>query len=124
MVKIRAVEKRSVADKKKIRTGDVLLSVNGNAIQDVLDYRFYLTEERVVLTLSREGKEYTVKIKKGEYEDIGLVFETPLMDKKHTCRNKCIFCFIDQMPKGYRETLSFLFARQLRHPYQYVGRGH
>ncbi len=107
VVKICAVEKRSIADKKKIRTGDVLLSVNGNAISDVLDYRFYLTEERVLLSLSRDGKEYTVKIKKGEYEDIGLVFETPLMDKKHTCRNKCIFCFIDQMPKGYRETLYF-----------------
>ena len=107
MVTICAVEKKSVADKKKIRAGDILLSVNGAPVNDVLDYRFYLTEERVVLTLSRDGKEYTVKIKKGEYDDIGLGFETPLMDKKHTCRNKCMFCFIDQMPKGYRETLYF-----------------
>ena len=107
MVKICGVEQGSVAAKKKILAGDTLLSVNGFRISDVLDYRFYLTEKRVVLLLSRDGKEYKVKIKKGEYEDIGLSFETPLMDKKHTCRNKCIFCFIDQMPKGYRDTLYF-----------------
>lgn len=107
MVKICAVEQGSVAEKKKILAGDTLLSVNGFRITDVLDYRFYLTEKRVVLLLSRDGKVYKVKIKKGEYEDIGLSFETPLMDKKHACRNKCIFCFIDQMPKGYRDTLYF-----------------
>lgn len=107
MVKICKVENGSLAAKKRIRAGDELLSINGFAIGDVLDYRFYLTERRVALLLRRDGKEMTVKIKKGEYEDIGLDFETPLMDKKHTCRNKCIFCFIDQMPKGYRDTLYF-----------------
>ncbi len=107
MVKICAVEPGSLAEKKKIKTGDILLSVGGCEVSDVLDYRFYLTERKVSLRLSRMGKEYTVKIKKGEYEDIGLSFETPLMDKKHTCRNACIFCFIDQMPKGYRDTLYF-----------------
>lgn len=107
MVKICSVEKGSLAAKKRIRVGDELLSVNGFSIGDVLDYRFYLAECSVVLLLRRDGKEIKVKIKKGEYEDIGLDFETPLMDKKHTCRNKCIFCFIDQMPKGYRDTLYF-----------------
>jgi len=107
MVKICCVEDGSLAAKKRILAGDELLSVNGFDVADVLDYRFYLTERRVVLLLSRDGKKYKIKIKKGEYEDIGLVFETPLMDQKHTCRNKCIFCFIDQMPKGYRDTLYF-----------------
>ncbi len=97
----------SSAEKKGIRSGDILLSVNGNAVRDVLDYRFYITEKKIVLSLSREGKELRVTIKKEEYEDIGLSFETPLMDRKHTCHNKCIFCFIDQMPKGYRDTLYF-----------------
>ncbi len=107
MVKICAVEEGSLAAKKGILAGDILLAINGHEISDVLDYRFYLTERRIALLLSREGKEYKVKIKKGEYDDIGLSFETPLMDGKHTCRNKCIFCFIDQMPKGYRDTLYF-----------------
>ncbi len=107
MVKICAVEEDSLAAKKRILAGDILLAINGHEISDVLDYRFYLTERRIALLLSREGKEYKVKIKKGEYDDIGLSFETPLMDGKHTCRNKCIFCFIDQMPKGYRDTLYF-----------------
>ena len=73
----------------------------------MLDYRFYLTERQVNIGLSRDGEEYSVSIKKGEYDDIGLDFETPLMDKKHSCKNKCIFCFIDQNPEGLRESLYF-----------------
>ena len=107
MVIVSSVESHSLAEKHGLRTGDVLLSINGNAVADVLDYRFYLTEKRVTLLLLRDGEEHSVTIRKGEYDDIGLSFETPLMDKKHTCRNKCIFCFIDQMPKGYRDTLYF-----------------
>ncbi len=107
MVKICEVEKHSLACRAGIRAGDVLLSVNGNEICDVLDYRFYLTESRVTLKILRDGKEKSFTVKKDEYDDVGLCFETPLMDKKHTCANKCIFCFIDQMPKGYRETLYF-----------------
>ena len=107
MVRIACVEPSSVAEKKGILAGDLLISVNGYDVADVLDYRFYLTERKVTLVLSRDEKLYTVKIKKGEYDDIGLAFETPLMDKKHTCKNACIFCFIDQMPKGYRDTLYF-----------------
>ena len=107
MVKICAVEDGSRAARAGLLVGDVLLSVNGSPVADVLDYRFYLTEKRVTLVFLRDGEEHTVTIRKGEYDDIGLDFETPLMDKKHTCRNKCIFCFIDQMPKGYRDTLYF-----------------
>ena len=107
MVKISEVLLGSRAAKAGIADGDVLISINGNEINDVLDYRFYLTENRVELLLSHEGREYSVIIKKGEYDDIGLDFETPLMDKKHSCTNKCIFCFIDQNPEGLRESLYF-----------------
>ena len=107
MVKITAVEARSRAEKAGIVGGDILVSINKNEIRDVLDYRFYLTEREVELLLLRDGAEYTVKMKKGEYDDIGLDFETPLMDEKHSCKNGCIFCFIDQNPEGLRESLYF-----------------
>lgn len=107
MVRITGVEERSHAKKAGIKPLDVLVSINGNEICDVLDYRFYLTEKEVDLLLKREDGEYSVKIKKGEYDDIGLEFETPLMDEKHSCRNGCIFCFIDQNPKGMREPIYF-----------------
>ena len=108
MVRIIDVEKSSIAKKHGIKPGDTLKSINGNEIIDVLDYRFYLAEKKISLELvSASGEEYSVKITKGEYDDIGLVFETPLMDKKHTCKNGCIFCFIDQNPEGMRESLYF-----------------
>ena len=107
MVKIVSVEKKSLAEKKGICPEDILVSINGNEITDVLDYRFYLAEETVVLTVLHNGKEKKKKIKKDEYDDIGLGFETPLMDEKHSCKNKCIFCFIDQNPKGMRESIYF-----------------
>ena len=107
MVKICDVNKNSLSDKCGIQPNDLLISVNGNEINDVLDYRFYLTEKRIELLLSRDGKQYTVTIKKGEYDDIGLEFETYLMDAKKSCKNKCVFCFIDQLPTGMRDTLYF-----------------
>ena len=107
MVKITSVEACSRAARAGILPGDILVAINGNAINDVLDYRFYLTERSVTLTLDRDGTQYSAAIKKGEYDDIGLDFETPLMDKKHTCKNGCIFCFIDQNPAGLRDSLYF-----------------
>ena len=107
MVRITDIEKDSRVYSLGVREGDVLVSVNGNEIRDVLDYRFYITERKLELLLSRDGEQYTVSVTKGTYDDIGLGFETPLMDKKHTCTNQCIFCFVDQMPKGLRDTLYF-----------------
>ena len=107
MVAITGVLKGSSAERQGIKVGDLLISVNGHTITDILDYRFYLCEKKLSVLLCREGKEYTVNIKKDEYDDIGLEFETFLMDKKHSCRNKCIFCFIDQLPRGMRDTLYF-----------------
>lgn len=106
-VKIKRVESASSAARAGIAAGDTLLEIGGEAIHDVLDYRFYIAEPLVELRLERGGAAYTVTIKKGQYEDIGLEFETYLMDNTHHCTNKCIFCFVDQMPKGLRDTLYF-----------------
>lgn len=106
-VKIMGVTKGSLAETLGILPGDVLLSINEKEITDVLDYRFLETERVLKLTLSRAGKVYTKELTKPQYASIGLEFETYLMDEQHSCRNKCIFCFIDQLPKGMRETLYF-----------------
>ena len=107
-VKISGIAEGSFAEKKRISVGDRLISINGNAVNDVLDYRFYLNETKLVLAIeSADGKSKVVMIKKGEFEDIGLEFETYLMDKQRSCKNKCIFCFIDQLPKGLRKSLYF-----------------
>ena len=107
MVKITEVEKGSLAARRGILPGDELISINSNEISDVLDYRFYLAERSVSLLVRRGGENFSVDIKKGQYDDIGLLFKTPLMDEKQYCKNKCIFCFIDQNPPGLRETLYF-----------------
>lgn len=107
MVTVKSVDKGSLAAKVGIRAGDILISVNDHEIRDVLDYRYYITECSLSLLVHRGPELLTLKIKKGEYDDLGLNFETYLMDKKHTCRNKCIFCFIDQNPHGMRDTIYF-----------------
>jgi len=107
-VTIASVTKNSRADRAKILPKEKLLSINGNDIVDVLDYRFYQTSREVRLVIEDvQGNIRNITIHKGEYEEIGLEFETYLMDKQHSCRNKCIFCFIDQLPKGMRESLYF-----------------
>jgi putative radical SAM enzyme (TIGR03279 family) len=107
-VKIFDVTTGSHADKAGIKKGETLLSINSNEIVDVLDYRFYQVNRKLTLEVSDEDKNVrTIEMTKGEYEEIGLEFETYLMDKQHSCRNKCIFCFIDQLPKGMRESLYF-----------------
>lgn len=107
-VKIFDVTTGSHADKAGIKKGETLLSVNSNEIVDVLDYRFYQVNRKLTLEVADEDKNVrTIEMTKGEYEEIGLEFETYLMDKQHSCRNKCIFCFIDQLPKGMRESLYF-----------------
>lgn len=104
---IGSVVRGSDADKAGIKAGDELISVNGHEIEDVLDYMFYIAVDRVSLTIKRDGKTLRRVIEKSEYDDVGLEFDTFLMDKKRSCSNNCIFCFIDQMPKGMRETLYF-----------------
>ena len=107
MVTVTEVEKGSLAEKSGILPGDILLSIDSNPIRDVLDYRFFLTENKITLSLKRDDLPFEVTIKKGRYDDIGLEFETFLMDQKRRCSNRCIFCFIDQNPPGMRETVYF-----------------
>ena len=106
-VVITGVTGGSPAARKKIKPGDRLVSINGHAVEDVLDYRFYLMDSRLELMLETEKGARRVRLRKAYEEDIGLEFESYLMDKQHACRNKCIFCFIDQMPPGMRESLYF-----------------
>lgn len=107
MVKIWGIETKSIAEKAKIKAGDILVSVNENEINDVLDYRFYITEKKLDLVILRGQETLRITVKKPQYDDLGLEFETYLMDEKHSCKNKCIFCFIDQNPKGMREMCYF-----------------
>ena len=107
MVKITCVDLNSRAHRAGILADDILVSINGKEINDVLDYRFHLANKKIDILIKRADEELHFSIVKQEYDDIGLDFETPLMDNKHSCENKCIFCFIDQLPKGLRKTLYF-----------------
>ncbi|MCL2495314.1 MAG: DUF512 domain-containing protein [Oscillospiraceae bacterium] len=104
---ITSIAPDSPAARTKIAPGDVLLSINNHAIGDVLDYRFYAAEQKLRLVLRRNKKNYTAKIRKDEYEDPGLEFADGLMNAQRRCKNKCVFCFIDQLPPGLRESLYF-----------------
>lgn len=107
-VRITSVEPGSPARRARIHKGDTLISINGNAITDVLDYRFYMTDEHLeILLCDEERKVRTVVVDKDEYDDLGLEFETYLMDRQMGCKNKCIFCFVDQTPPGMRKSLYF-----------------
>ena len=107
MVLIAKVSARSHAERVGILAGDKLISVNGYEIRDVLDYRFRICARMLTVKVEREGSAVDFNIVKDEYDDLGLEFETYLMDEKQTCRNKCIFCFIDQNPRGMRESIYF-----------------
>ena len=97
-----------IAEEVGIEPGDTLKSINGSVPKDVFDYRYLLDEEYVELCIIKpDGSEYIYEVEKYADEDIGLGFESALMDKVSRCRNKCIFCFIDQLPRGMRESLYF-----------------
>ena len=108
MTAIRHVDLHSPAHRAGVHPGETLTHVNGKPILDVLDYKFYTYDPRLVLTLSRpDGSSRTVLVRKDEGEDLGLDFETYLMDKARSCANRCMFCFVDQLPPGMRKTLYF-----------------
>ena len=105
---IESVEKGSPAEKCGLKSGYTLLKLNGSEIMDVLDYRFYQNSEKLLIEyINEKGKIKHKRVKKAEYDELGLGFETYLMDKQRSCLNKCVFCFIDQLPKGMRESLYF-----------------
>ena len=105
---IKKVYEESIAEELEIEAGDVLLSINDNIIKDVFDYRYYMKDEYVeVLIRKADGEEWLLEIDKDYDEELGVEFENSLMSEYKSCSNKCIFCFIDQMPKGMRDTLYF-----------------
>ncbi|MDD6263123.1 MAG: DUF512 domain-containing protein [Clostridiales bacterium] len=106
--KIESVDAGSPAARAGIKAGEYLVSVNGNAIGDVLDYRYYTADPELSVTLANDGgEERTVHIRNRNYLPLGLNFSTYLMDEKRSCSNRCVFCFIDQLPSGLRESLYF-----------------
>ena len=105
---IRSVDEGSIAWEMGIEPGDGLLAVNGNEIEDIFDYRYHVADELVVLLIEKaNGEQWELEIEKEEWEDLGIGFGQGLMDEYKSCHNKCIFCFIDQMPPGMRDTLYF-----------------
>lgn len=105
---IKRVLKGSIAEELEVKPGDELLRVNGKKIVDVFDYQYLINDSKITLLIRKEnGEEWELEIEKEEEEDLGLEFSESLMDHYRSCRNKCIFCFIDQMPPGMRETLYF-----------------
>ncbi len=105
---IKEVKPGSIAEELEIEAGDILLTINGEEVEDIFDYRFLIQDEYLeVLIRKADGEEWELEIDKDEEEDLGLEFENALMSEYRSCCNKCIFCFIDQMPPGMRETLYF-----------------
>lgn len=106
--RIKEIEPGSIAEELGIEPGDKLLAINDTEIEDVFDYHFYVNDEELVLLIEKpDGEQWELEIEKDYEEDLGIVFEQGLMDEYRSCRNKCMFCFIDQMPEGMRETLYF-----------------
>lgn len=105
---IKTVHRLSIAEELGIEPGDALLQINGNGIEDIFDYQYFIQDEYIeVLIQKQNGEEWLLEIDKEYSEDLGLEFENGFMDEYRSCHNKCIFCFIDQMPKGMRDTLYF-----------------
>lgn len=105
---IKSVEPDSIAMEMGIEAGDALLEINGEIVEDVFDYHYMINDEYIeVLIRKKDGEEWLLEIDKDYEEDLGIEFEKGLMDDYKSCSNKCMFCFIDQMPKGMRETLYF-----------------
>ncbi len=105
---IKSIEPYSIADELGLEPGDKLISINDNVIEDVFDYHYYVNDEELVLLIEKaDGEEWELEIEKDYEDDLGITFEQGLMDEYRSCHNKCMFCFIDQLPKGMRDTLYF-----------------
>lgn len=105
---IKEVLPDSIAEELEVEAGDYLLAVNGEEIEDVFDYRFLIKDEELEILIEKpDGEQWELEIEKDYDEELGIIFENDLMSEYHSCRNRCIFCFIDQMPPNMRETLYF-----------------
>ena len=106
--RIDRVEPGSIAEEMDIEPGDELISINGQGIEDIFDYQYLVKDEEItVLVCKPDGEEWELDIEKDYDEELGVEFENGFMDDYKSCRNRCVFCFIDQMPKGMRDTLYF-----------------
>ena len=104
---ISKVDPGSIGEELELEPGDCVLTINGNPIEDIFDYEYYVNSPSMLMTVRKaDGEEWELDIE-NDYEDLGLTFENGLMSEYRSCSNKCIFCFIDQMPPGMRETLYF-----------------
>ena len=105
---INAVRPGSIAEEMEIEAGDCLISINDKEVEDIFDYHFLVEDEEITLLIEKpDGEQWEIEIEKDPDEDLGITFENGLMDNYKSCCNKCIFCFIDQMPPGMRQTLYF-----------------
>ena len=105
---IKEVQGGSIAEELEIKPGDKLLAINDNEIEDVFDYQYYVEDEYIEILIEKpDGEQWLLEVDKEEDEDLGIVFQNGLLDDYRSCHNKCIFCFIDQMPEGMRKTLYF-----------------
>ena len=105
---IEEVAKGSIAEELEIVPGDILISINDNKVKDIIDYKYLITEEYILVEiLKQDGEIWEFEIEKEFDEDLGIIFTNPLIDKAKSCQNKCVFCFIDQLPPNMRDTLYF-----------------
>ncbi|MDP4091202.1 MAG: DUF512 domain-containing protein [Bacillota bacterium] len=106
--KISRIRPGSIAEELELEEGDVVLNINGNEVKDIIDYKFLMADEYVEIDIEKpDGEVWTYEVEKEFDEDLGVDFENSIMDTARSCSNKCIFCFIDQLPPGMRETLYF-----------------
>lgn len=105
---IKSIRPGSIAEELELEAGDRLLDINGTEIKDIFDYHFFIEDTKLELLIEKKnGEKWELEIEKDCDEDLGIIFENGLLDQYRSCQNQCIFCFIDQMPKGMRETLYF-----------------
>ncbi len=108
IIPVKGILPGGIAEEAGIEAGDAILSINGEKVGDIFDYRFLITDENLVLEILKpDGDIWEIEIEKEEYEDLGIEFESLMIDEAKSCRNKCVFCFIDQLPPGMRHTLYF-----------------
>ena len=100
---IEEVAHGSIAEELDIQTGDILLSINGNEVKDIIDYKYLVSDDYILLEILKpSGEVWEYEIEKDYHEDLGIIFTNPLIDRAKSCTNKCVFCFIDQMPPNMR----------------------